>query len=197
VTVRKHRGSLFFFAGLLASLSLGWVAFPRLLYRASEQPVRFSHRVHATDAGLACEDCHPLLPDGRFAGLPTLESCAGCHREPVGKTEDERRFVADYVARGREVSWLASARQPDNVRFPHAVHVRLGGVKCEACHGPQQELDAPRRHEVDRISGYSREIWGPSLSRMHRKPWEGKKMTDCCGCHAKHGVAESCLDCHR
>jgi hypothetical protein len=196
--VTRLRGSLFFFLGLAFALASGWVAFPRALYRPAEQPLRFSHLVHSGEAvGLKCEDCHPLLADGRFAGVPSIAKCAECHSQVVGDSPEEKKLVEEYVTRHRELPWLACARQPDNVRFPHAIHVRLGGIRCEECHGPQGSSDAPRRYEQNRLSGYSRDIWGHSIARIGNASWEGKKMTDCAGCHSRRGVAESCLTCHK
>jgi len=58
-----------FSAGLALALALGWVGFPRLLFARAEQPLRFSHRTHASDkTGFGCADCHPIGEDGRFAG---------------------------------------------------------------------------------------------------------------------------------
>jgi hypothetical protein len=77
------RRALFFFsAGLALALTLGWAGFPRLLYARAEQPLRFSHKTHASDkTGFGCADCHPLGEDGRFAGIPRIDNCAGCHAE--------------------------------------------------------------------------------------------------------------------
>ena len=99
--------------------------FPRLLYARAEQPLRFSHKTHASEqAGLGCADCHPIAEDGRFAGIPRVDNCAACHAEPQGETTDEKRLVEEYVKPAREIPWLVYSRQPENVRFPHAVHVK-------------------------------------------------------------------------
>ena len=121
----KRRALLFFSLGLGPALVVGWVAFPRLLFARAEQPLRFSHATHASDkTGLGCADCHPIGEDGRFAGIPKVDNCAMCHSEPQGATDAEKRLVEEYVKPGREVPWLVYSRQPENVRFPHAVHVQ-------------------------------------------------------------------------
>ena len=188
-----------FAAGLAPALAVGWFGFPRLLYKQVEQPLSFSHKVHTGEkGGMGCADCHSLGPDGRFTGIPRLEKCAGCHSAPVGSTTAEKKFVDDYVAKGREVDWLVYARQPDNVYFSHAVH--LSGkekVACERCHGPHGATDTLRTWQVNRISGYSRDIWGPNIARIGRRPWEGMTMNDCIQCHEKQGRDSSCLACHK
>ena len=194
----KIRGPLFFLAGLAPALGAGWLAFPSLLYRRVEQPLSFSHRTHAGEkGGMACSDCHSIGADGRFAGIPRLEKCVGCHAQAVGTTSAEKLFVDEYVAKGKEVPWLVYSRQPENVYFPHADHVAKGKLGCETCHGPHGSTDRLRPFEVNRISGYSRDIWGPSIARVGRRSWEGMKMTDCIRCHEGRNRSTSCLACHK
>jgi hypothetical protein len=179
-----RRALLFFSAGLTFALVLGWAGFPRLLYARAEQPLRFSHRTHASDkTGFGCADCHAIGEDGRFAGIPRLDNCAACHSEPQGESEDEKKLVEEYVAQGREIPWLVYSRQPENVRFPHAVHVKRGGLACERCHGEHGTSEALPAHETNRITGYSRTL---------------TKMSDCESCHAEHFDARTaCLACHK
>ncbi len=128
-----RRGLLFFTAGLALALALGWLGFPHLLYARAEQPLRFSHKTHVSDkTGFACADCHPLGEDGRFAGIPRIDNCAGCHAEPQGDSAEEKRLVEEYVKPGREIPWRVYSRQPENVRFPHAIHVKRGAARLRA-----------------------------------------------------------------
>jgi hypothetical protein len=179
-----RRALLFFSASLVFVLALGWAGFPRLLYARAEQPLRFSHKTHASEkAGLACADCHPLAEDGRFAGIPRIDNCAACHTEPQGETTDEKRLVEEYVTPAREIPWLVYSRQPENVRFPHAIHVKRAKIACERCHGAHAESDALPMHETNRITGYSRGL---------------TKMSDCESCHAEHDHERTaCLACHK
>jgi menaquinone reductase, multiheme cytochrome c subunit len=191
-------GRISFFAGMGLMLGVGWFAFPRALYRRIEQPVQFSHRVHTSEkVGLTCDGCHTFTEDGRFAGVPRIEQCAGCHAQAQGNTADEKIVVEKYVTPIREIPWLIYARQPENVYFSHAPHLRLAQLKCESCHGAHGSSDSLRPYEENRISGYSRDIWGRSISRLRNKPWEGMKMDDCDRCHSKQGVTAGCLDCHK
>ena len=189
--------SVAFVFGLVPALAVGWLGFPRLLYTKVEQPLSFSHKVHAGEkAGMACADCHSVGSDGRFAGIPKLEKCAGCHSAAIGETPNEKRFVADYVEKGREIDWLVYARQPENVHFSHAVHT-AAKVACERCHGAHGTTDTLRPWQVNRISGYSRDIWGPRIARVGLKQGEGMKMNDCIRCHREAGRESSCLACHK
>ena len=193
-----RRNVVTFLLGVTAALAAGWFAFPAVLYERSEQPIQFSHALHSgAEIGMACEDCHGFDAEGRFAGVPTIATCAPCHQEPQGSTADEAVLVERYVKPGREVPWLVYARQPVNVHFPHAAHVRLGALACERCHGPHGASDRLRPYQRNRVSSYSRDIWGPSLSRLQRAEWQGMKMGDCQRCHEERSVVSSCLTCHK
>lgn len=71
-----------------------------------DQPVLFSHLVHAGDLRIPCLYCHGAAEKSRHAGVPSGDLCMGCHQfvtAPVGavleaeKAEDERA-----KAEGRE-----------------------------------------------------------------------------------------------
>ncbi|MBZ5582832.1 MAG: cytochrome C [Acidobacteriia bacterium] len=190
-------GKLLFLAGMLAALGVGWVGFPLAIYKSRPQPVDFSHKVHAEKAGSSCEDCHAFRADGTFSGIPTLDKCAGCHAAPMGATVVEKKFIEQYVTPNREPQWASYARQPENVYFSHITHVKAAQLKCEQCHGDQKSNDKPRLYQEDRISGYSRDIWGRPSSRVPLRTEGGMTMGDCVACHRERGLEHSCLDCHK
>ena len=177
--------------GTLAALGAGWAGFPHAINRSRLQPVSFSHKVHADKAGTKCEDCHAFRDDGTFAGIPTLEKCAGCHAAPMGTTAAEKAFIDQYVTPGREPQWADYARQPLNVFFSHGAHVKRGGMSCESCHGAVGASDSLRPYSEDRISGYSADIWKVAGTN------HGMKMANCVDCHRANGMEHSCLDCHK
>jgi hypothetical protein len=191
------RGPLLFATGFAAALAAGWVGFPAALYEKSEQPLQFNHLAHKDTGGMACADCHGFREDASFAGIPKLENCAGCHAEPLGNTPAEKRLVEHYVTPNRELVWHVYSRQPMNVRFSHAIHVESAKLKCEECHGDHGTTKNVRLYYENRISGYSRDVWGSNLARINLKLGEGMKMTDCEDCHARHGVHAGCLGCHK
>ncbi len=191
-------GSLRFLAGLCFSLVVGWYVFPFALYEKIEQPIQFSHKVHTGETGgMSCTDCHELQTDGRFSGIPALEKCTSCHASAIGDSPREKQFVDEYVAKNREVPWLVYAKQPQNVYFSHASHVKLAALACTECHGDHGSSDTLRAFERNRISGYSRDIWGSSISRIGRTPGQGAKMSDCMECHERRAIANTCLKCHK
>jgi hypothetical protein len=48
-----------------------------------------------------------------------------------------------------------------------------------------------------RISGYSRDIWGPSISGIPSEPWQGMKMDRCIRCHTEQNRVDGCVACHK
>jgi hypothetical protein len=177
--------TLFFFVGLAASLVLGWIIFPKLLYSQKQQPVDFSHALHNEMVDEGCESCHYFREDGTFSGVPKLAQCIDCHEEVQGDDPEEERFVTEYVWKEREVPWLVYSRQPNCVFFSHAAHVLVAGNDCVTCHGHIGESDHLKPYEENRITGYSRDIWGRNISGFKRNSWDRMKMDDCADCHAE------------
>jgi menaquinone reductase, multiheme cytochrome c subunit len=171
-----------FLAGALAALGAGWAGFPRVIDRARPQPVDFSHKVHADKAAAKCEDCHAFRDDGSFAGAPALDKCAGCHAAQMGPTAAEKAFIENYLTPNREPQWLRYAAQPENVYFPHVVHIKLAKLACEKCHGNIATTDKLPAHYEDPISGYSRQTM---------------RMDACIACHHENKLEHSCMDCHK
>ncbi|MBI2429820.1 MAG: cytochrome C [Ignavibacteriales bacterium] len=154
-------------SGILFGLFLGWYAFPFALYKNNEQPMQFSHQ------------------------------CAECHAAPLGESESEKLLVETYITPNKEIPWLVYSRQPDNAFFSHAPHVTLGEMKCENCHGGHGTSEALRTYQENRISGYSRDIWGASISGISSNTWEGMKMDRCVRCHGDNGRRDGCVACHK
>ncbi|MDY6831672.1 MAG: menaquinone reductase multiheme cytochrome c subunit QrcA [Thermodesulfobacteriota bacterium] len=189
-----------FIIGLVGSLVVGWVVFPELLYSEKEQPFEFSHALHMNELG-DCEACHFFREDGTFAGVPTLNACLDCHSYAIGETEAELTFVEQYVDQNKEVPWLIYSRQPDCVFFSHAAHVRKAGMDCVTCHGYLGVSESMPVYQENRITGYSRDIWGydiTGVSLFKKNVWESMKMDDCARCHEEEtGSKGACFQCHK
>ena len=196
---------LFFIIGFVASLIVGWIVFPKLLYCQKEQPIDFNHALHMNEVDEGCESCHFFREDGTYAGVPKLEQCVSCHEEVVGEDPEEEKFVNEYVAKGREVPWLIYSKQPDCVFFSHAAHVKTAGMDCVTCHGPIGESTSLKVYEENWITGYSRDIWGKNISGLKEHTWDRMKMDDCAECHVKNNVKQTsvqtkkgaCFVCHK
>jgi hypothetical protein len=193
----RKLGRLVFLGGVVAGLAAGWLLLPDLLYSRHPQPLDFSHPTHVQDAGMDCEECHAFRPDGSFAGIPPLAVCEDCHTEPLGDSEAERVLVDRYIGSGRDIPWRVYARQPQNVYFSHIHHVKLAEISCARCHGDHASTASLPPVMINRISTYSRDIWGPRISGGGPEPGDSMKMSDCSGCHAESGVQDHCLMCHK
>lgn len=197
---------LFFIIGLAISMVIGWVVFPKLLYSQKQQPFNFNHALHVAEVDEGCESCHYFRDDGSFSGIPKLAQCVDCHEEPMGETEDEAIFVEQYVWKDREVPWLVYSRQPDCVFFSHAAHVIGAQMDCMVCHGPIGESETSRPYEYNRITQYSRDIWGHNIAGFKKNSWDRMKMDDCAQCHKEAGMIhtssvqterDACFVCHK
>lgn len=191
------KGAAPFFVGLIVALIFGWWAFPDMMFTKKEQPLRFSHKTHVEDAGMECQQCHSLREDGTFAGLPTTESCAECHMEPLGDNPNEARFITEYVNTGKEVKWLIYQYQPDNVFFSHAAHSMESCNQCHEftetelcnmCHIDVASSDTNPPYYENKLTGYSKQTM---------------KMWQCERCHANenhYGITNAtnaCFVCHK
>lgn len=194
------RGIILFTAGMALALGAGWIAFPRALYETKQQPLEFDHKLHAGEkVGAKCVDCHSLSADGRFSGIPDVSQCGTCHVAALTEKASEKKMIEQYITPNRPIPWLVYSRQPENVFFSHATHLKLAKLDCVRCHGEHGKTTSLRPYQQNRISGYSRDIWGQSISRISFKPAQqpGMKMDDCTKCHAEKGVTTGCLACHK
>ncbi len=195
---------LFFILGLAASLIVGWIVFPKVLYSQKKQPIEFNHALHNELVEDGCESCHFFREDGSYHGVPKLDQCIECHEEVNGEDPEEARFVNEFVANNREVPWLIYSRQPQNVFFSHVAHVKMGEMDCVTCHGHIGESESLPIYKQNRISGYSIDIWGRNISGIKRNSWDRMKMDDCAECHRREGVNQNsvqtlrggCFVCH-
>lgn len=105
---------------------------------APEQPIPFSHVIHAGVLQMECLYCHHQAEKGAHAGIPSVESCMGCHS--IVRTDSPHiQKLTEYYERGEPVPWVRIHRLPDHSYFNHKWHV-AAGVSCQECHGPIQNM---------------------------------------------------------
>ncbi len=136
---------------------------------APEQPIAYSHKVHAGDLDMECQYCHTYARRGPVAGLPTVKRCMGCH-ELVKTESPEIEKLAGYLEREEPIVWNRVYDLRDHTRFYHDRHVNAG-VECTTCHGPVATME--RMRQV------------PDLS-----------MGWCIDCHQQREAPLDCLVCH-
>ncbi|MCB0278119.1 MAG: cytochrome C [Calditrichaeota bacterium] len=105
---------------------------------APEQPIAFSHKLHAGKLGMECLYCHTNAEKGPHATVPPLSTCMGCH-SVVATNQPEIKKLTEYWENGIAVPWVRIHRLPDHVYFTHQMHVNAG-IACQTCHGEVQEM---------------------------------------------------------
>ena len=107
---------------------------------APEQPIPFSHKIHAGDNKMECLYCHFNADKSRHATVPPMSLCMGCHKTVA----TDRPLIANHVKAmfdaGKSFEWVKIHNLPDHVYFPHERHVGAG-VACQTCHGPVETME--------------------------------------------------------
>ena len=170
-------------AVLLTVLTVGWFTQPDRFAKgyAPQQPIAFSHQLHAGVMKMQCLYCHSGATRSRSAGVPSAEVCMGCHRVTRTDSPAIQKLTRLYNA-GQPILWKRVHTLPDHVYFDHRPHVNAG-IACQTCHGQVQDM--------------------PVVTRVM-----GMRMGNCLGCHRDPHAAlpkgspitrgpEYCSACHR
>jgi mono/diheme cytochrome c family protein len=139
----------------------GWYALAEIGVQqdyAPEQPIKFSHKLHAGQNGISCNYCHSGAEKSRHANIPSVNVCMNCHKYvqegPVyGKEEIAKIYKAldydpntgVYGSNPKPVQWIRVHNLPDLAYFNHAQHTTVGGIECQTCHGPVQEMEVVKQ----------------------------------------------------
>ncbi|HVI48900.1 MAG TPA: c-type cytochrome [Chitinophaga sp.] len=130
-----------------------------------EQPIFYSHKVHAGINQINCLYCHAGAEKSKHAMIPSENICMNCHKAikeyagpelftAEGKKVNGTAEIAklyDYVGwdpeagkytkPGRPIEWTKIHNLPDHVYFNHSQHVVAGKQQCQTCHGAITEMD--------------------------------------------------------
>ncbi|MEM9142289.1 MAG: c-type cytochrome [Bacteroidota bacterium] len=135
------------------------------------QPIHYSHKIHAGDNKIECKYCHSSARVSKHSGIPSLNVCMNCHKsiyeykgnpegpsaedlakgytnefytkeikklyKAVGWDEENQR----YTGESSPVEWVRIHNLPDFAYFNHSQHVAVGGIECQTCHGPVEEME--------------------------------------------------------
>jgi hypothetical protein len=104
-----------------------------------EQPIPFSHALHAGKKRIDCRFCHPFVERSPRAGIPAVGKCLFCH-EHIIPEHPQIRKIHDHYETGRPIPWVRLTYLPDHVSFSHQPHI-LSGLECETCHGDVRKMD--------------------------------------------------------
>ena len=109
-----------------------------------DQPIQYDHALHAAQLEMDCRYCHSAVDKSPSAGIPTADTCWGCHQhaqkenpklEPLRRAMDKTYEKYD----GKPIEWVRVHKAPDYVYFDHSAHVNRG-VSCKSCHGQVNEM---------------------------------------------------------
>lgn len=113
-----------------------------------EQPIQFDHRHHVRDDGIDCLYCHHDARRSPHAGVPSTETCMGCHAQ-IWNDDRATAPIRQSWLQDRPIRWRRVHDLADFAFFDHRAHLE-GGVGCESCHG-RVDLMA-RVHQVEPLT---------------------------------------------
>jgi len=130
-----------------------------------EQPIYYSHKVHAGINQVNCLYCHGGAQDSKHASIPSMNVCMNCHmaineyKGPKFYTEEGEEVngtaqiqkLYEYAgftpgkpwdpSKAKPIEWVKIHNLPDHVYFNHSQHIKAGKVQCQTCHGEITNMD--------------------------------------------------------
>lgn len=103
------------------------------------QPIAFSHKIHAGENKINCTYCHYAAEKGRHAGIPPAELCMNCHTK-IKKDSAEVLKISEAIEKKEPIKWVKVNHFPDFAYFNHSQHVRVGNISCQKCHGEIESM---------------------------------------------------------
>ena len=104
-----------------------------------DQPIAFSHALHAGQMGIDCQYCHTGVEKSRNAGIPQVATCMNCH-SLARKDRPQIIKLTEYYNSGKILPWKRIHKVPEYAYFNHSVHVNKG-IQCYSCHGPVDQME--------------------------------------------------------
>lgn len=104
-----------------------------------DQPIPFSHKLHAGQFKMPCMYCHVGADKSRHASVPSVNTCMNCHS--VVKTDSPYiQQIQKAYKEGKPIEWVRVHELPDHAHFPHNRHI-AANISCQTCHGNVQEME--------------------------------------------------------
>jgi hypothetical protein len=144
--------------------------------KGPRQPVFFRHDIHAGNNKIPCQYCHYTVSVSSEPGIPSMQSCMGCHLIIGGSDSSHKveiKKVRDSWNTKVPIEWVRIHTLARHVHFPHARHIKaLGPNACQTCHG-----DVARMPQVFKVNNV-------------------KNMGFCITCHLERKITRDCTACH-
>jgi mono/diheme cytochrome c family protein len=125
---------------------------------APDQPIKFSHALHVGQNKIECQYCHSTVEKSKHASIPGTQVCMNCHKyvqqgpkygkDEIAKIYDYAGWDVDkqkFTEAPKNIEWVKIHNLPDHVYFNHSQHVKVGGIKCQTCHGKVEEYEVMKQ----------------------------------------------------
>ena len=144
--------------------------------KGPRQPIFFRHDIHAGQFKIQCQYCHYSVDVSPEPGIPTVQTCMGCHLVVAGSDSGSRTEIRKRRQASTAKTPLDCHRvqiRPRHAHFPHQRHIKaLGPTACATCHGDVSRM--PQVFKVNQVDN----------------------MGFCVTCHLERGVSRDCSVCH-
>jgi mono/diheme cytochrome c family protein len=168
-----------------------------------EQPIKFSHKIHAGDNAINCQYCHSTAEKSRHAGIPSPNVCMNCHKgidkgPTTGTTEIAKIYEAigwdpktqSYdESKAKGIKWVKVHNLQDFVFFSHQQHVKVGKLDCSNCHGDVKSMTTAQQvmpltmgwcidcHRKTEVAGMKDNPYYEELHKKLAAKYKGQKIT--------------------
>jgi cytochrome c7-like protein/class III cytochrome C family protein len=140
------------------------------------QPIFFRHDIHAGQFKIQCQYCHYTVAVSPEPGIPSAQTCMGCHTVIAGSDTASRaeiKKLRDAWTQKKPIEWVRVHFLPRHAHFPHSRHIKaLGPNGCQTCHG-----DVTRMAQVFKANEIGNMGW-------------------CISCHLERNISRDCTVCH-
>jgi Cytochrome c7 and related cytochrome c/Class III cytochrome C family len=144
--------------------------------KGPRQPIFFRHDIHAGQFKIQCQYCHYSVDVSSEPGIPSMQTCMGCHLVVAGGDSSSRteiRKLRQAWTEKKPVEWVRVHFLPRHAHFPHQRHIKaLGPTACATCHGDLTRM--PQVFKANQVDN----------------------MGFCITCHLERGVSRDCSVCH-
>jgi len=174
--------------------------------------VKFSHRFHVQEAGVACADCHTAAPTSKLSSdnlLAKHENCQTCH-------DDQLQSNCTYCHTSSDQSTYKATQPPQlSLIFAHEFHVQEQKIECQTCHEGVEKAEIGVSMQVPEMATCNtchNAVKASNACETCHTDLTALRPTDhnrtdfvrehkfqarlstarCASCHAQ----ESCIDCH-
>jgi len=144
--------------------------------KGPRQPIFFRHDIHAGQYKMQCQYCHYSVTVSSEPGIPTVQTCMGCHLVIGGSDsshQTEIKKLRQAWTQKKPIEWVRVHYLARHAHFPHQRHVKaMGPTACATCHGDVQRM--PQVFKVNKVDN----------------------MGFCITCHIERKVSRDCSVCH-